>query len=128
MNASPIFDHTHSKITEATFGFPELVLACKKKSIYFIYSFLRYNQFWIPLTGMATTIPDYAYQENLKLSLNFYELALTWQKVRLFRQFVLEIDLIYKNCDLNGWEHFGPYIRNQIFRKYGIWARAQQII
>ena len=27
-----------------------------------------------------------------------------------------------------GREHFGPYLRNQIFPKYGISARIQQIL
>ena len=30
-----IFDHTHPKIIESTFNFPELVLACKKSLFYF---------------------------------------------------------------------------------------------
>ena len=33
-----------------------------------------------------------------------------------------------KSCNLIGWEHFGPYFRNQIFPKYGISARIQPII
>ena len=38
------FDHTHPKIIESIFSFPEFVLACKN-SVYSICSFLRYNQF-----------------------------------------------------------------------------------
>ena len=33
-----------------------------------------------------------------------------------------------KTYNLIGQEHFGPYLRNQIFPKYGISARIQQII
>ena len=44
------------------------------------------------------------------------------QKIRLFHWFVLEIWLIRKSCNLIGWEHFGWYLRNQNFPKYGICA------
>ena len=40
---TPIFDHTHPKITEVTFNLPEFVSA-SKKSVYFVYSFLKYGQ------------------------------------------------------------------------------------
>ena len=50
------------------------------------------------------------------------------QKIRLFYWLVLEILLIIKACNLLGWEHFGPYLRNQNFSKYGICAGTQQII
>ena len=40
--ATSISDHAHQKIIEATFIFPELVLACKKSG-YSICSFLKYN-------------------------------------------------------------------------------------
>ena len=36
--------------------------------------------------------------------------------------------LIKKPCNLIGWEHFGPYLRNQNFPKYGICAGTQQIL
>ena len=49
-------------------------------------------------------------------------------KIRLFHWFVLEIWLIKKSCNLIGWEHFGPYLRNKNFSKYGICAGTQQII
>ena len=41
-------------------------------------------------------------------------------KIRLFHWFVLEIWLIKKSCNLIGWEHFGPYLRNQNFPTYEI--------
>ena len=37
--AMPTFDHTHPKITEITFNFPEFVLVCKQP-VYSINSFL----------------------------------------------------------------------------------------
>ena len=48
------------------------------------------------------------------------------QKVRLFYQFVQEIWLIKKPCNLIGWRDFGPYLRNKNFPKYGICAGTQQ--
>ena len=45
------------------------------------------------------------------------------QKMRLFHWFVLEIWLIKGSCNLTGWEHFGPYLRNKNFPKYGICCR-----
>ena len=30
--------------------------------------------------------------------------------------------LILKSCNLIGWEHFGPYLKNEVFRKYEIFA------
>ena len=50
------------------------------------------------------------------------------QKIRLFHWFVLEIWLIKKSCNLIGWEHFGPYLRNKNFPKNGICAGTHQII
>ena len=40
----PIFDLTHPKIIETSFNFPEFAPSLKK-SVYFIYAFLRYSQF-----------------------------------------------------------------------------------
>ena len=45
--ATPIFDHTHSKIDRITFSIPEFIPTCKK-SIHSIYSFLKYSQFYWP--------------------------------------------------------------------------------
>ena len=33
-----------------------------------------------------------------------------------------------KSCNLIGWEHFRPYLRDKTFPKYGICAGTQQII
>ena len=50
------------------------------------------------------------------------------QKIKLFHWFVLEIWLIKKSCNLIGWEHFGLYLTNKHFPKYGICAGTRQII
>ena len=42
------------------------------------------------------------------------------QKIRLFHSSVTEIWLIKKSCNLIGWEHFGPYLRNKNFPYYSI--------
>ena len=47
------------------------------------------------------------------------------QKIRLFNCFVLKVWLIKKTCNLIGCEHFGQYLRNQNFPKYGICAGTQ---
>ena len=52
----------------------------------------------------------------------FMWICINMQKIRLLHWFVLEIWLIKKSCNLIGWEHFGPYLRNQNFPKYGICA------
>ena len=44
-------------------------------------------------------------------------ICINMQKIRLFHWLVLEIRLIKKSCNLIGWEHFGPYLRNQNFPK-----------
>ena len=54
-----IFDHAHPKIIEITFSFPDVVPACKK-SVDSICSFLRYSQFWSPVTRLDTPNFDHA--------------------------------------------------------------------
>ena len=55
-------------------------------------------------------------------------ISINMQKIRLLHWFVLEKWSIKKSCNLIGWEHFGPYLRNKNFPKYGIYAGAKQII
>ena len=50
---------------------------------------------------------------------NLCELASTWKKVRLFLWLVLEIQLIKKSCNLNGWV-FWPISQELHFYKYKI--------
>ena len=61
--------------------------------------------------------------------INFYvNFCINMQKIRQFPWFVLEIWLIKKSCHLIGWEHYGPYLRNKNFPKYGTCAGTQQTI
>ena len=48
--------------------------------------------------------------------------------INLFHLVALEIQMIWKSCNLIGWEHLGPYLKNKSFPKYGICAQTQQII
>ena len=58
----PIFEQTHPKIIETTFGFAEFALACKK-SVHSINSFLRYSQFQSPVSRLVTPISDHPTQK-----------------------------------------------------------------
>ena len=125
--ATPIFDQVHPKISEITFNFPEFAPAFKK-SVYSIDTFLRYSQFWSPVTRLATSISDdNQTPKNFWSTFNSCEFVSTCKK-RLFNDFVLEIWLIKKSCNLIGWEHFRPYLKNQNFLKYEICAGTQEII
>ena len=53
-------------------------------------------------------------------------ICINMYKIRLFHWLALEIHLIKKSCNLIGWEHFDPYLRNKNFPKYGICAGTQQ--
>ena len=79
----PILHHTHPKITEITFSFPECAPACKK-SVRSIYSFLRYSQFWNPVTRLATPIFDHAHLEIFWLTFNLREFVSTCRKAGYF--------------------------------------------
>ena len=48
--------------------------------------------------------------------------CINMQKISLFYWFVLEIWFSKKSCNLVAWEHFGLYLRNKNFPKYGICA------
>ena len=61
----------HWKIIESTFSFPEFVSPCKKFQVYSIRSFLRYSQFYSPVTRPATPIFDHAHQKHLWSAFNF---------------------------------------------------------
>ena len=54
-----IFDHAHPKIIESTFSLPEFVPACKK-------IFLKYSQFYSPVTRLAIQIFDHAHLKNFQ--------------------------------------------------------------
>ena len=59
-----------------------------------------------------------------QLSMNLYQHA----KNQAFSSFCSWDILILKPCNLIGWEHFGPNLRNQNFPKYGIQTRIQEIL
>ena len=65
--ATTNFDNIHPKIIEITFSFPASTSMQKVIS----FTFLRYSQFWSPVTRLATPISDYAYPKifwsNFKL-------------------------------------------------------------
>ena len=96
--ATPIFDQVHPQISEITFNFPEFAPAFKK-SVYSIDPFLRYSQFWSPVTRLATSISDHTQPpktfDQLLIYVNLYQ-----HVKRLFNDFVLEIWLIKKSCNL----------------------------
>ena len=52
---TPAFDQAYLQIIEVTFYFPEFAPGCKK-SVLFINSFLRYSQFYSPVTRLAILI------------------------------------------------------------------------
>ena len=49
----PFLTMPTKKIIETTFSFPGFVPVCKK-SVHYIWSCLRYSQFWNPMTRLAT--------------------------------------------------------------------------
>ena len=125
--AIPISHHAHPKTIEITFSFPEFAPACKI-SVHSIYSFLRYSQFQSPVTRLAMPIFHHVYPKNFWSTFNLCELVSTCKKSGYFNWLVLDIWLIKKSCNLIDWEHFGPYLRNKNFPKYGICAGNHQII
>ena len=66
----PIFDQAHPKIIEITFSFLEFAPPYKK-SVHSINSFLRYSQFWSPLTRLDTPIPNFF--DQLFIYVNLYQ-------------------------------------------------------
>ena len=123
----PISDQAQPKIIKITFCFPEFAPLCKK-SVPFISSFLRYSQFYSPVTRLVTPISGHTHPNIFWSTFNLCKFVSTCKKSGYFNCFVLEIWLIKKSCNLIGWEHFGPYLRNQNFPRYGICAGTQQII
>ena len=66
------------------------------------------------MTRLATPISEHAHPKKICHLFNLCEFTSTCKKIRLFHQFILHKWLIKKSCNLIGWEHFGPYLRNQI--------------
>ena len=86
---TPNFDHIHPKIIEIAFSFPEFTTA-RQKSVYSIYSFLRYSQFLSPVTRLATPISDHAHLQIFWSTFNLCEVASTRKKSGYF------IDLFWR--------------------------------
>ena len=120
----PIFDQIHSKTSEITFTFPEFVPHAKNQFIPSIHSWD--SQFYSPITRLTIPISDYAHPKNFWST--FMQICINMQKIRMFHWFVLEIWLIKKSYNLNGWEYFGPYLRKQNFPKYEICAETPNSI
>ena len=124
---APIFDQTHPKNHWDTFCFPEFAPPCKKSVLF--------HQFILEIQPILES-SDHTVHTHFwprpckKILITFWLIwiCINMQKNRLFHWLVLEIWLIKKSCNLIGWEHFGPNLRNQNFPKYGICAGTQQII
>ena len=131
--ASPISDYADPIIIKITINFPKFVSACKKPA-YFINSFLRsmrfLNFYQHTKNQFIHIIPSWD-KANFRvlrpnghthfwprplqyflINFQFPWICINMQKVRPFYHFLLEIQSIYKSCNLIGREHFGPYLRN----------------
>ena len=122
LNGHVYFHYAHPKIIELTFSFPEIAPVCKK-SVHFIYSFLRCSQFL--QTYHTHFLPC---SKKCLINFEFMWICINMQNIELFHWFVLEIWLIKKSCNLIRWENFSPYFMNINFHKNGISAGTQQII
>ena len=123
----PIFDHHHPKIIiKLLLAFLNFYQHTKNQLIPLIP--WDKSQFLCPETRVATPIFDQAHSNIFQSTYSFHEFVSTCKSIRFFCHFVLEIWSIFKNCNLCGQEHFGCYLRNKIFPKYGIRARIQQIL
>ena len=67
-----ISDQAQPKIIKITSCFPEFAPLCKK-SVPFISSFLRYNQFYSPVTRLVTPIQTFS--DQLLIYVNLYQNA-----------------------------------------------------
>ena len=114
----PIFDHAHP--TTITLSFLEFVSA-NKKSVYSINSFLSYSQFKSPMTRMATHIFPHNHPNIFQSTFNFHE-SVSYAKKQAISSFCSMNISDLRSCNPIGLEHFGPYLRNQIFLICGICA------
>ena len=85
----PILDQTHPKIIEITFCFPEFAPPCKE-SVHSINSFLRYSQFYSPMTRLATPISGHPHPKMFWSTFNLCEFVSTCKKSGYF------IDLFWR--------------------------------
>ena len=99
-----------------------------KISVHSIYSFLRYSQFQRPMTRLIMPIFDHVQQKHFWSTFNLCELVSACKKSGYFIDLFWRYGWLKKFCNLIGWEHFRPYLRDKTFPKYGICAGTQQII
>ena len=74
---TPIFDYTHTEMGEITFSFPQFVPACTKL-VHSANSFLRYRQFYSPVTRLYTPISNHPHPktfDQLLIYMNLYQHA-----------------------------------------------------
>ena len=74
----PVFDYFQSKILDVVSSFPEFARGCKK-SVYFIFTFFRYNQYYSPVTRVVSAIfndtRNTAFKINWQMYINLYQHA-----------------------------------------------------
>ena len=69
--AKPSFIYTHPKFIEVIFSFPEFLSTCRK-TVYSIFLFLIYSQFYSSGIKYFTPIFDHVYWKNIKSTFNFH--------------------------------------------------------
>ena len=120
--ATPISDHAHPKIIEITFNFLNLHQHAKNQFSPSIHSWdtVNFRVLWPDWPHPFLTMPT---QNSFRSTFNLW-ICINMQKSSLFHWFILEIWLFKKSWNLIGWEHFGPYLRNN-FPKDRICAGTQ---
>ena len=106
--ATSIFDHTHPKIIEINFNFPEFSPACKKISLFHLLN-LEIQSILESLdqTGHSHFWP--CSPKKFLINFKFMWISISMHKIRLFQLFVLETWLVKKSCNLIDWVHFPKY-------------------
>ena len=119
----PIFDYTHQPIP----AFLNLLEHAKNQFIPSLHSWdtVNFRVPWPDRPHPFLTMPTQNLFDHILIYVNSYHQHTKNQAVSLI---FLEIWLIKNSCNLIGWEHFGPYLRNQNFLKNGICAGTLQKI
>ena len=113
-----IFDHTHLKIIEATFSFPDFVTTLKK-SAYAICAFLRYSQFYSPVTRLATPIFDQTHLKFFWWTFNLFEFVSTCEKPGYFICFFWRYGWLKNSAIWMAENILANISRTKIFPKMG---------
>ena len=99
-----IFDHTHPKIIESTFSFPEFVPAWKKW-LYSICSFLS------PVTRLTKSTFEHALPKKFLISFLIFVIMYQHAKISLmFHQFIFQIQSILESNHQTGHTHFFDHV------------------